>query len=496
MATTQHHFIDGSWTAGSGSDSFKSLNPSEGSIVWEGNEATPDDVDQAVQAASAASADWASTHFESRLNLLQRFQGFLERDRDRFAELISQETGKPLWETRGEVAAAIGKISISYRAFMERTQMVEEKHPSGWSMTRFRPHGVVAVYGPFNFPLHLPNGHIVPALLAGNTIVLKPSELTPLVAQEMVKLWEEVGLPKGVLNLVQGGRGTGEALSKHPGLNGVFFTGSAKTGLLLNEQFARQPEKILALELGGNNPLIVDQIDDPEAAAYTIIQSAFASTGQRCTCARRLIVTEGSEGDAVIAALTEMSQGVLVGDYRDDPQPFCGPLIAPQAVKQALETQDQLRNAGGKVLLEMQALPRGENFVSPGIMDVTAIAEREDEELFAPFLQVIRVPDLDRAIAEANKTRYGLAAGILTKDRERYMQFFRRARAGIVNWNTPLTGASSSAPFGGVGISGNHRPSAFFAADYCSYPVASIESSRLKRPAKPSPGIRLEAASA
>lgn len=356
-------------------------------------------------------------------------------------------------------------------------------------MVRHRPHGVVAVFGPFNFPGHLPNGHIVPALLAGNTVVFKPSELTPLVAQKTVACWQAAGLPPGVINLIQGGRETGSSLAAHPAIDGLFFTGSPATGKALHRQFAGQPGKILALEMGGNNPLVVYGVSDLEAAAYHTIQSAFLSAGQRCTCARRLIVPEGAEGDRYIERLCQMMGTLRIGPYTDCPEPFMGPMINNQAAERLLDTQASLVAKGGKALVPMRRLKEGLPFLSPGLMEVTAVIERPDVEAFGPLLQLIRCEDFSAAIEEANRTAYGLSAGLFSDYAELFDTFYRQIRAGIVNWNRPLTGASSAAPFGGVGDSGNHRPSAYYAADYCAYPVASLEADQLTLPATLSPGI-------
>jgi succinylglutamic semialdehyde dehydrogenase len=240
--------------------------------------------------------------------------------------------------------------------------------------------------------------------------------------------------------------------------------------------------------MGGSNPLIVHDVTDIKAAAYVTIQSAFISAGQRCSCARRLIVTRGN--DAFIDTLVSMSSNIHIGHYTDEREPFMGPVINADAADRLLIAQVDLLNRGGEALLEMRRLDDAA-LLSPGIIDVTGVVNRRDEELFGPLLQVIRVRDLDDAIAEANRTQYGLAAGILTDDRRAYEKFFAKIRAGVVNWNRPLTGASSKLPFGGVGNSGNHRPSAAFAADYCSYPVASMESETLALPAKLLPGIDL-----
>lgn len=485
------HFIGGHWHAGHG-HKFASHNPATGLDLWHGISASEADVDAAVTAAREAFPAWAETSFDERLAIAKTFAGLLEQHKDKLAELIAQETGKVLWDAKGELAAMIGKIAISERAYHERTGDTQNTLPDGGvARLRHKPHGVVAIFGPYNFPGHLPNGHIVPALLAGNTVIFKPSEQTPAVAEYTVKLWEQAGIPAGVLNLVQGEKETGIALSNHAGINGLFFTGSSPTGNLLHKQFSGRPEKILALEMGGNNPLIVHASKDAKAAAYITIQSAFITSGQRCTCARRLIVPVGAEGDAFLETLAEMTAGITVGAYTDTPEPFMGPLVSLVESEKLVAAQEDLIARGAKAIVPLKRLKDDLPFLSPGILDVTAVAEREDRELFGPLLQVIRVADFGAAIAEANNTAYGLAAGLISDERALYDRFAREIRAGIVNWNRQTTGASSAAPFGGVGCSGNHRPSAYYAADYCAYPMASMESEQATLPATVSPGLKL-----
>ncbi len=439
-------YINGKWLRGLGPQ-WKSLNPATGELVWEGHEASAQQVSEAIAAARAAFPAWADLAQEEREKLLEQYKAKLNTHKEGFAELISRETGKPLWETRGELTAMIGKVDLSIEAQRDRCKQLYKELPHAISLTRHKPHGVVAVFGPFNFPGHLPNGHIVPALLAGNTVVFKPSEITPAVAERMVKLWEEAGLPPGVLNLVQGGRTTGEALAAHTGIDGLFFTGSSATGRKLHEAFGPHPEKILAVEMGGNNPLICWEVTDLQAAAYTIIQSAFITTGQRCTCARRLILPTGPAGDAIVSTLVKMMEGIQVGKYTDNPEPFMGPLVDPLHAQRVMDAQAALQKAGGRWLVKSGRPDPIGAFITPGLMDVTDVPHRPDEEIFGPFLQVIRVTDYDAAIAEANNTRYGLAAGLISNSPELWRRFFRRCRAGIVNWNTQTTGASSAAPF-------------------------------------------------
>ncbi|MNZ65873.1 N-succinylglutamate 5-semialdehyde dehydrogenase [compost metagenome] len=483
-------YIAGEWLAGEG-ELLESLDPVSQAVVWSGRVASPGQVERAVAAARAAFPAWARRPMEERIAILEQFAATLKAKADVLARAIGEETGKPLWEAATEVTSMVNKVAISVQAHRERTGEKSGPLADATAVLRHKPHGVVAVFGPYNFPGHLPNGHIVPALLAGNAVIFKPSELTPKVAELTVQCWAEAGLPAGVLNLVQGARDTGVALAGHADIDGLFFTGSSRTGNLLHSQFGGQPQKILALEMGGNNPLIVDQVQDVDAAVYTIIQSAFISAGQRCTCARRLLVPAGAWGDALLARLVAVASTIKVGRFDEQPAPFMGSVISLGAAEHLLKAQEDLLAKGAVALLAMTQPQAGAALLTPGILDVTAVAGRPDEEFFGPLLQVIRYASFDDAVREANATQYGLAAGLLSDSRQRFDDFLIESRAGIVNWNKQLTGAASSAPFGGIGASGNHRPSAYYAADYCAYPVASLESENLSLPATLSPGISL-----
>ncbi len=484
------HYIGGEWLAGQG-DVIESLNPMTQQVVWSGQAASVVQVDAAVRAARSAFPAWARRSLDERIAVLEQFAVGLKANADALAHAIGEETGKPLWEAATEVTSMANKVAICIQSYRERTGEKSGPLADATAVLRHKPHGVVAVFGPYNFPGHLPNGHIVPALLAGNTVLFKPSELTPKVAELTVQCWIAAGLPAGVLNLLQGARTTGEALAANPGIDGLFFTGSSRTGNLLHEQFAGRPDKILALEMGGNNPLLVEEVADLDAAVYTIIQSAFISAGQRCTCARRLLVPQGAWGDSLLKRLTAVAASIKVGAFDEQPAPFMGTVISLQAATHLLNAQRHLVSRGAEVLLEMTQPINTAALLTPGIIDVTAVAERGDEELFGPLLQVIRYSDFNAAMTEANNTAFGLAAGLLSDSRERYQQFWLESRAGIVNWNKQLTGAASTAPFGGVGASGNHRSSAYYAADYCAYPVASLECEALSLPTTLTPGVSL-----
>jgi len=481
-------WINGDWVTGRGQARNKS-NPVTHEAVWHGNDADLEQVAQAVSAARAAFPAWAKQSFAARQAVAERYAALLEAHKEQLTETIARETGKPRWESATEVTAMINKVAISVKSYHNRTGEQSTPMPDGAATLRHRPHGVLAVFGPYNFPGHLPNGHIVPALLAGNTVVFKPSEMTPATGEAMAKLWEQAGLPPGVLNLLQGGRETGEALGGQADIDGVLFTGSSATGFSLHRQLAGQPQKMLALEMGGNNALIVDEPDDIDAAVHTTIQSAFITAGQRCTCSRRLLVKRGEKGDAFLARLVEVSRRITPNRWDAQEQPFIGGLISAQAAQHVHNAWRQHVANGGVTLLEPRLLQPGTSLLSPGIVELTGVSTVADEEVFGPLLCVWRYDDFDEAIALANATRYGLSCGLISPDRDKFDQLLLEARAGIVNWNKPLTGAASTAPFGGVGASGNHRPGAWYAADYCAWPMASLESAALALPGTLNPGL-------
>ena len=483
-------YINGAWSPAHGAV-WNKLDPVTQQPIWQGAEATADEVAQACQSARAAFVAWARRPLAERLEIIQRFATLLEQNKQQLATVISRETSKPLWETLTEVQSMVAKVAISVRAYHERTGESLTEMADGAASLRHRPHGVLAVFGPYNFPGHLPNGHIVPALIAGNTVVFKPSELTPWTAEETVKLWQAAGLPDGVLNLVQGGRSTGEALAQSSEIDGLLFTGSANTGYHLHQQLAGAPEKILALEMGGNNALIIDEITDIDAVVNLTIQSAFVSAGQRCTCARRLIIKNGTEGDAFIQRLVEVTRDLVIGQWDAQPQPFMGGVISLNAAQQILQAQQRLIDLGATPLLSVTQPDANSSLLSAGILEVTGVSNVPDEEYFGPLSCIYRYDNFDEALKIANATRFGLSVGLVSPDRDLFERLLIEARAGIVNWNKPLTGASSAAPFGGVGASGNHRASAFYAADYCAWPMASLESDQVNLPEKLSPGIVL-----
>lgn len=483
-------YIEGQWQKSTG-EPFFSKNPANGQGVWQGHSASKEEIQAANEAAHRALASWAALDFATRADYTQRFARQVESKRQDLARLISEETGKPFWESLTEVNAVIGKINLSIQAYQERNAEKQNNTSEAIACLRFKPHGVVAVLGAFNFPAHLSNGHIVPALLAGNTVIYKPSELAPAVAKLLLQCWHESGLPAGVINCVQGKADCGKTLLETD-LQGVYFTGSYRTGKQIHQHFSDRPEVILALEMGGNNPLLIDEPENTKAAVYHTLLSTLITAGQRCSCARRVLIPNTPGGDYFLTQFIKACTNTKVGAFTEQPEPFIGPVISEEHALMHLQAQEELLALGGESLLSMSLLASKSGLLSPGIIDMTQVANPPDEEIFAPLVQVYRYQDFEEALNLANKTRYGLVAGFLGDNLERYQQFYRTVRAGLINWNRPTTGALSSLPFGGVGCSGNHRPSAYFAADYCAYPIASLEQPLLTTPVQLLPGITLE----
>jgi succinylglutamic semialdehyde dehydrogenase len=481
------NLINGEWRAIAGDD-IVSLNPAHPSrLVWSGASRVSD-VDDAVAAARGALPDWSLAPIERRISVLRRFQEIAAAKKDALADLICEETGKALWESAGEAGLIAGKVDITLEEGLHsgRHRVSSFEFGLGAAKTarcHFKPHGVMAVVGPYNFPAHLPNGHIVPALLTGNTVVFKPSDKAPAVGQMLAEMYDEAlvaeGFGKGVVNLVQGKVDAASRLVTHDGIDGVLFTGSWPVGRKILEANLDRPGRIVALEMGGNNPAVVMPDADLYQAVVEVTRCAFNTTGQRCTSTRRLIVHR-DVADRVIPAVVKAASNLVIGDPRSGEPVFMGPIISEEARDAVFSAQQRFAAHGGRVILESTTVPGMDGwYVTPSIVQVDRFAVDFDdcgcdEEVFGPMLRVSVVESLDEAIEQANATRFGLSASIFTSDSAAQERFLAEARAGCVNVNCGTAGASSKLPFGGLGFSGNHRPAGAFSLDYCAYPVASM----------------------
>ncbi|HMN96956.1 MAG TPA: aldehyde dehydrogenase family protein [Phycisphaerales bacterium] len=480
LAHPPSDFIDGRFVQlRGGSAAIVARDPADPQrVTWTG-EPVLSHVDDAVASARSALRSWSGRPLEARVAILRRWQEVTAAHAERIAAQVCDEMGKTIAECRFEARALAEKVDITLdRISFSRVSDYELAVGATRSgACRFRPHGVLAVLGPFNFPAHLPNGHFVPALILGNTVVLKPSEKTPGTGQLLAELMHEAGIPAGVFNVVQGGAESAARLVAHDDIDGILFTGSWPVGRRILAANLDRPGRIVALEMGGNNPAVVMPTANLRQAAIECVRSAFATTGQRCTCTRRLIVHR-AVADRFVPLVLKAASTLLVGPGRSGTPIFMGPVATAAAAEATLRFQSDLAAAGGRVLLESTRVrppeaPEG-HFVTAGIVEVPGFSRDRDEELFGPILQVAVVDSIDEAIAQAGATRFGLAASLFSADDGEWEAFFAGVRAGCVNRNTGTAGASSKLPFGGLGLSGNHRPAAAFSVDYCAHPVASM----------------------
>lgn len=476
MTIEGSHFIDGRWIGADARD-LASNNPADLDHVIGLFPDGVDRVDDAVAAARAHADAWSERSLDERIAVLRAFAGRLRDDEDGIAALVTAEVGKPATEARAEAAALAAKIDFTCELAPRELARVEPEGVDGWY--DWRPLGVVGVIGPFNFPVHLSNGHIVPALLAGNTVVLKPSETAPACADRYVRAWEraalDVGAPVGALSLVQGGASTGAALAEHDGVDGLAFTGSYNVGVAIRRATAHQTGKLLALEMGGKNATIVCAGADPAAAARIIAKAAFSTTGQRCTATSRVLVHASQEHALVEALLAEAPRWRPADPRRDDT--LMGPLATASARDRFDEAQQQtdgletLRSGGAT-----DGPARG-HWVQPAIhrvSDVAAARGRITTELFGPELLIETWETLEQARARHDATPFGLAAAVLGATDAEFAWLRPRIRAGLVNRDRGTAGASSRLPFGGLGHSGNHRPAGALSLRYCVAPVSTL----------------------
>ncbi len=446
-------------------------------------------VDEAVAAARAAFPGWSRAGLDARKARMHALRHSLSVHAGELALLIAREIGKPLWEAESEVQAAIAKIDVTLGEGLALVQTREMAGPS--QQYAYRPHGVTAVLGPFNFPLHLVHGHVVPALVTGNTVVVKPSELAPSVSQLYAQCCHEAGLPPGVFNLVQGGAEAGARLAAHPDVDAVLFTGSYAVGQAIKRVTLEQPHKLLALELGGRNPALVLADADLDKAVHDVMWGAFVTAGQRCS-GTAVALVEKPLYDAFVHKLLEKVDRLRAGDPLASGV-FMGPLISEQARARYLTALAHAEHHGATTLRHAASLtdvPRGA-YVTPSVHEVRAPSGSayELEELFGPDLALERVDDLDHAIARAEASPYGLSASVFTASEAQFERAFAELRYGCVNWNAPTCGASSRLPFGGTRKSGNHRPAALFSTLYATYPVASVRGPGTLDATKLSPGL-------
>ncbi len=452
---------------------LESVSPSDPSDVV-GRFAVADAaaVNDAVARARAAFPRWRDAFPDARAAVLERFAQIVSERIDELTQLIAREVGKARWDADSEARLIASKVAVT---LAEGMALVRPLDAAPGQRATYHPRGVLAVYGPFNFPAHLPNGHIVPALATGNTVVFKPSEIAPGVGAWMAERWREAGLPEGVLEVVQGGPATGRALATAD-VDGILFTGSYATGRALTLATLDAPHKLLALELGGSNAMIVCADADLDLAVAEAALSIAATTGQRCTATRRVFV-ERPVREHFQEKLAAVLAGLRVGEPLE-PGVFMGPIASRAAHERLTQLRELAADAGGERVLLVDT-GRPPPYTGAGLVRFESIAQRhpyQREEIFGPEAALYPFDYLDEAIAGANDSDYGLAASVITRDRAKYEHCIGRIRTGLLNWNKGTVGASGRLPFGGSGKSGNDRPAGVTATLYCTAPQAHLES--------------------
>jgi succinylglutamic semialdehyde dehydrogenase len=450
-------------------------------------------VDAAVEQALQAKHAWAEAAQSERNAAVLRIKAELLKREAGFVDLISREVGKPRWEALTEHKAMVAKAEVTLN---EGLRLIAGFTPSGLSgECRFRPHGVLAVIGPFNFPGHLPNGHILPALAAGNCVIFKPSEVTPGVGQLYAEAVHAAGLPAGVFQLVQGARAVGERLSTLAGVDGILFTGSHQVGAAIQKANAENPGKLLALELGGKNGSLVLEDADLDKALYDVLFSAYVTAGQRCSATSRVYV-QARIVERFTERMATLVKGLAIG-HPADANVFMGPVTTAAGLEKFLAGCAAGEREGAEVVVAPGRHParhRG-HYASPGLHRVRALkadSRYQREELFGPDLAIHSIDDVEQGIAALNAVDYGLTAAIFTADAARFELCAQRVEAGVINWNAPTVGSSSRLPFGGTKRSGNHRPAGVFSTLYCAYPIAITRGELALDRKTLAPGVKFE----
>ena len=457
--TVYRNFINGEWIQSTSGKSIDNLNPANtddvlGTVV----QATRDESRAAVEAASEAFRAWRSTPAPSRGRIVSRAARLMEDEKETLAQLLTREEGKTIAESRGELQRSINVAEFcAGESRRLNGETIQSELPSNFAYTLRQPLGVVACVTPWNFPVAIPIWKIAPALVAGNSVVFKPASLTPATAVRIVEIFEEAGIPRGVLNLILGsGSEAGDEIIKHKAVRAVSFTGSNEIGIRLYEQVSSRGAKIQC-EMGGKNPVIVLEDADLDLAVESTAQGAFGSSGQRCTATSRAIVVDGI-ADEFASRIVARAQSMRIGSG-NDPNTEMGPSVDEGQFKTVLSYVDIGREDGAELKCggnraTGNGLEKG-HFVHPTVFDrVTPNMRIAREEIFGPVLAVLRVKDFDEAIQVANDSEYGLSSSIFTNDAGRIFRFVDEIETGMTHINSPTTGGEAHIPFGGIKSTG------------------------------------------
>lgn len=489
------NFIDGEFHSQNlGDESWQNVSPANHSETVSQCQTAYSHVGQSIEAASKAFRTWSLLPVSERIEALILVREAFEKNRESLEHAIARETGKPLWECKTEVNAMIGKfaVTIDHSLKLVSEEKIQEITPGVDGFIRYQPRGVLAVLGPFNFPGHLPNGHIIPALLTGNTVVFKPSELTPMTAQVMAQCFAQAKIPAGVFNMVHGGGEVGRRMVSHKGIEGVLFTGSYETGLKIQQATLNDYWKINALEMGGKNATVVWKDADLQKSVYDTLVGSFLTAGQRCSGTSRVFV-HSEIYQSFLDLFYEKAKNIEIGHW--ETQPFMGSLISAKSVDSYLRYQEIALREGAEKVMRGKVIEPGctGNYVTPSIYAVPGYDEKsvyQNSEIFGPNVAIYSMDDLAEPIEANNKTGFGLSMAVFSKDRAVFDEVLAKAKVGLLNWNRTTNGASSRLPFGGCGKSGNGRPAAHFSVFYSTNVVASLEDRNPFDPSKTMPGVK------
>jgi aldehyde dehydrogenase (NAD+) len=457
--TVYRNYINGEWIESVSNKTTENINPANtDDIIGTVKLSTREEARAAVEAAANAFHSWRTTPAPTRGKIVARFAQVLEREKESTAQLLTREEGKTVAESRGELQRSINVADFcAGEARRLNGETIQSELPLNFAYTIKQPLGVVACITPWNFPVAIPVWKIAPALVAGNTVVFKPATITPATATRIVELFEEAGMPKGVLNLIIGsGSEAGDEIINHAAVKAISFTGSNGVGIRLYEQASRRGAKVQC-EMGGKNPVVVLEDADMDLAVESTAQGAFGSTGQRCTATSRAVVVN-EIADEFVKRIVEKAKSLRIGDGMK-PNTDVGPSVDESQFKTVLDyinigKEDGATLMCGGAKAEGEGLDKG-YFVQPTVFDnVMPDMRIAREEIFGPVLSVQRVKNFDEAMRVANDCEYGLSSSIFSNDASRIFRFVDEIETGMTHINSPTTGGEAHIPFGGIKATG------------------------------------------
>ncbi|MDE0092084.1 MAG: aldehyde dehydrogenase family protein [Oligoflexia bacterium] len=439
-------------------------------LIFTWSEKNTEVIDSALLAGQKAYRGWSKLSLKKRVKKLQPLKTIIKQNIKSWSELISRETGKPLWESEGEVKALLSKTDFVLKEGLNRIQ--EQTVPKAGGRIRFKSRGLLLVIGPFNFPMHLPLGQILPALVAGNTVLFKASEKTPASGQKLAQAFDCLKLGPGVFQMIQGGAEVSKKLCKSKNIEGILFTGSYEVGQKIKETVIKDFSKILVLEMGGYNSALIWESADLDLAVEETLKGCFWTAGQRCSSTSQIILHK-KIAKAFIKKFVAEAQKIQSDHWSKNS--FMGSLIDSKAMKRFFSLQKDIEQRGGQILLKGKQILKDKGYyVSPGLYKMTFDKNSSfgTKENFTPQVICYETKSLEQALEIIHHSGYGLSLSVFSRNKKVQEEISQRAKVGLINYNLSTVGASGYLPFGGLGKSGNDRPAGAFAIDFCVTPLA------------------------